>query len=57
MNTLKQGAKGGDVKLLQKYMGVTQDGIWGPKTTEAIKKWQTKLAPILIWLVFILKIL
>ena len=41
MNTLKQGSKGGDVKLLQKYMGVTQDGIWGPKTTEAVKKWQT----------------
>ena len=40
MNTLKQGAKGGDVKLLQKYMGVTQDGIWGPKTTDAVKKWQ-----------------
>ena len=40
MNTLKQGSKGGDVKLLQKYMGVTQDGIWGPKTTEAVKKWQ-----------------
>lgn len=42
MNTLKQGSKGGDVKLLQKYMGVTQDGIWGPKTTEAVKNWQTE---------------
>lgn len=41
MNTIKQGSKGGDVKLLQKYMGVTQDGIWGPKTTDAVKKWQT----------------
>ena len=41
MNVLKQGSKGGDVKLLQKYMGITQDGIWGPKTTEAVKKWQT----------------
>ena len=40
MNTLKQGSRGGDVKLLQKYMGVFQDGIWGPKTTEAVKKWQ-----------------
>jgi len=42
MNTLKQGSKGGDVKLLQKYMGITQDGIWGSKTTEAVKKWQTE---------------
>ena len=41
MNVLKQGSKGGDVKLLQKYMGVAQDGIWGPKTTEAVKKWQS----------------
>ena len=42
MNTIKQGSKGGDVKLLQKYMGVAQDGIWGPKTTETVKKWQTE---------------
>ena len=42
MNTIKQGSRGGDVKLLQKYMGVFQDGIWGPKTTEAVKKWQTE---------------
>ena len=42
MNVLKQGSKGGDVKLLQKYMGVKQDGIWGPKTTEAVKKWQSE---------------
>lgn len=42
MNTIKQGSRGGDVKLLQKYMGVSQDGIWGPKTTEAVKKWQTE---------------
>lgn len=41
MNTLKQGSKGGDVKLLQKYMGVTQDGVWGPKTSVAVKAWQT----------------
>lgn len=42
MNTIKQGSKGGDVKLLQKYMGVAQDGIWGPKTTAAVKEWQRK---------------
>lgn len=41
MNTIKEGSRGGDVKLLQKYMGVAQDGIWGPKTTEAVKKWQS----------------
>ena len=40
MNTIKQGSRGGDVKLLQKYIGAWQDGIWGPKTTEAVKKWQ-----------------
>lgn len=40
MNVIKQGSRGGDVKLLQKYIGAWQDGIWGPKTTEAVKKWQ-----------------
>lgn len=42
MNTIKQGSRGGDVKLLQKYIGAWQDGIWGPKTTEAVKKWQSE---------------
>lgn len=40
MNVLKEGSRGGDVKILQKYLGLNQDGVWGPKTTEAVKKWQ-----------------
>ena len=40
MTTIKQGSKGNDVKILQKYLGLTADGIFGPKTTEAVKKWQ-----------------
>lgn len=42
MNTIKEGSRGGDVKLLQKYIGAWQDGIWGPKTTSAVKKWQSE---------------
>lgn len=42
MNVVKEGSRGGDVKLLQKYIGTWQDGIWGPKTTEAVKKWQSE---------------
>jgi len=37
---LKQGAKGDIVKLIQKKVGTTPDGDWGPKTTYAVKLWQ-----------------
>ena len=40
MNILKQGSKGGDVKILQKYLGLTVDGSFGPKTLQKVKEYQ-----------------
>ena len=37
---LKQGCKGNDVKALQKKLGITADGIFGPKTEKALVKYQ-----------------
>jgi peptidoglycan hydrolase-like protein with peptidoglycan-binding domain len=37
---LKEGATGDLVKLVQKKVGATPDGNWGPKTTYAVKLWQ-----------------
>lgn len=31
------------VKFLQKYLGCTQDGLYGPNTTKAVKQWQKKM--------------
>lgn len=36
----KEGARGEIVKRIQKVIGCYPDGIWGPRTTEAIKAWQ-----------------
>lgn len=41
MPTLTQGARGTVVKTLQKDLGITVDGIFGPNTTAAVKKFQT----------------
>ena len=40
MNTIKLGSKGDDVKLLQKYLGVTVDGNFGPMTDRKVREWQ-----------------
>lgn len=40
MPTLTQGARGTVVKTLQKDLGITADGIFGPNTTAAVKKFQ-----------------
>lgn len=40
--TLKVGAKGSAVKYVQKKIGVTADGAFGPKTAAALKAYQTK---------------
>lgn len=40
--TLKRGASGKYVKLLQKKLSVKADGIFGAKTEKAVKKWQKK---------------
>ena len=37
---LKKGDSGDDVKALQKALGITADGIFGPKTEEAVKSFQ-----------------
>jgi putative chitinase len=39
---LKVGSKGTDVVNLQKKLGLTADGSFGPKTEAAVKAWQTK---------------
>lgn len=40
MNTIKLGSKGEDVKILQKYLGLTPDGNFGPNTDKKVKEWQ-----------------
>jgi peptidoglycan hydrolase-like protein with peptidoglycan-binding domain len=40
--TLRKGSTGSAVKALQKALGVTADGIFGPKTEAAVKVFQTR---------------
>lgn len=40
MEILKNGCKGEDVKTLQKLLGLTPDGIFGPNTQKAVKEYQ-----------------
>ena len=40
--TYRQGSKGEQVKLLQRLLGVTADGDFGRKTSEAVKAFQQK---------------
>lgn len=37
---LKLGSKGEQVKQLQRFLGLVDDGDFGPKTEAAVKKWQ-----------------
>jgi putative chitinase len=39
---LKIGSNGNDVITLQKFLGLTADGSFGPGTDKAVKDWQTK---------------
>jgi len=39
--TIRQGSTGPDVVLWQKIVGVTADGVFGPKTDAATRKWQS----------------
>jgi hypothetical protein len=41
VNTLKQGAKGEEVKQLQTALGVTPDGNFGPATAAALRAYQS----------------
>ena len=38
----KQGSRGAVVKQIQKVLKCYPDGVWGPRTTEALKDWQKK---------------
>ena len=37
---LKRGSKGEKVVILQQFLGLKQDGDFGPVTEKAVKKWQ-----------------
>lgn len=39
---LKLGSKGEQVKMLQRFLGLGDDGNFGPKTETAVKAWQSK---------------
>ncbi len=39
---LKLGSQGDEVKHLQMRLGITADGVFGPKTEDALKEWQSK---------------
>lgn len=40
MKTIKLGSIGEDVKVLQKYLGINADGIFGLNTYQKVKAWQ-----------------
>ncbi len=40
MTLLKRGSKGEDVAKVQRFLGITADGIFGVKTEAAVKEWQ-----------------
>lgn len=42
MTTLKLGSRGNEVKTLQNKLNIVADGIFGPKTEEAVKNFQKK---------------
>ena len=37
---LKKGTRGKEVKQLQEYLEIGADGVFGPGTEAAVKKWQ-----------------
>lgn len=43
METIKKGSKGEDVKTLQRALNLTADGVFGPKTEDAVKEYQKAL--------------
>ena len=40
MNAIKIGTKGEEEKMLQKYLGLTPDGNFGPNTDRKVRDWQ-----------------
>lgn len=41
-STVRNGSRGSDVKVLQKALGISSDGIFGPKTESAVRSFQRK---------------
>ena len=39
---LKKGSKGSEVKLIQEFLGIQADGIFGSGTDRVVKEWQSK---------------
>ena len=39
---IKVGSRGSEVKLIQEFLGITADGIFGAGTDRAVKEWQSK---------------
>lgn len=39
---LRNGSRGNDVKLLQSFLGITSDGIFGEITQRAVQSWQSQ---------------
>ncbi len=35
---IRQGMKGDKIAQMQRFLNITDDGVWGPQTTEAFKK-------------------
>ena len=40
MRMLKIGSKGPDVKTLQRKLGISADGVFGPMTEKAVERFQ-----------------
>lgn len=40
IRTVRLGSRGKTVKLMQEYLGITADGIFGPNTEATLKRWQ-----------------
>lgn len=40
MNTIRKGSRGEDVRLLQKKLGISSDGIFGDQTDKALREYQ-----------------
>ena len=40
LTTVRRGSTGADVQTLQTYLGLTADGVFGPRTETAVEKWQ-----------------
>ena len=41
--SMRIGARGGNVTELQKYLGISADGIFGPQTQQAVRNYQKKM--------------